>query len=160
MSFTRSKLVIALLTIGMPACASPVSGDFALKCNGTSLSSDKYIRNGEVRTTDLGIQVYVVRLEERAVYHVLFPRQEFDPVCKTDRKGNPAYISPGMITLSDTSAKDGYTSTCSMEIDRKSGSAEHTLRLEDLNGWFNQLEWQMKCTRTEIPVFDTSGNKF
>jgi hypothetical protein len=157
---TIRKSVITVLGLSMPACASPISDDFAIKCVGTAKSSDKYVRNGEVRTTNLGEQVYVIRVKERVVYRALFPRQEFDPVCGSGGKDSPAYISPGLITLSDTESEDGFTTTCSMEIDRKSGNAKHVLKLEKLNGWFNQQEWDMTCMPTDIPVFDTSGNKF
>ncbi|WP_404372170.1 hypothetical protein AB5I39_05450 [Sphingomonas sp. MMS24-J45] len=153
-----------VVSISAP-CTAAYDADatrFAIVCEGDAVFSNSRVQNGASRQNPTGPQIFVIDETNSAVFRALEPRQEFDPICGSNEKElAKAYISPGMVTASSFErSSDGTVTECNLEIDRKAGTAVYEMKMEFGFGGYNNFVWTMKCSRTSVPKFDKSRNKF
>jgi hypothetical protein len=147
-----------VLPLLLAVANAPAAERFAVVCEGTA----NFVHSGLApKSMPTGKQVYVIDTKQHRLTLALEPRQEFDPICGADGVSSKADISSGIITAWHFNrSDDGTTETCSFELDRKNGHATYELSIESPDGAINGFKWPMDCERTEIPVFNTNGNKF
>ncbi len=161
MKFRLKIVILSAIFLHSSALTASPAGDFAISCAGSASWSDSYIDNGKPRVDTTGEQIFVVRPSEHTVERALQPRQEFDPICGSDKDENRASIAPGLITASSLEFSDeGATISCSLEIDRKNGTARYQMEFAFKSGNTNSWDWRMICVPIKIPIYDTSRNKF
>jgi hypothetical protein len=146
--------VVALL---LPGADRPqVAHRFAIACTGTARFTDNVSGRESVRAYPLPRNIYVLDEAAKSVQHALEPRQEFEDVCFRDGTIDSVSFSPGLISVRSEKAGD----FCDFSVSRATGKGKYFSRAEFGGGQFSQIEFQMTCDRAEIPVFDSSRNRF
>ncbi|MBX3593857.1 hypothetical protein [Sphingomonas sp.] len=146
---------ITLLAAGI---ASGAEGPVAIACIGAATAKSD---GGSVRKGALQQQVFVFDASTETVRRAMMPRQEFEPVCGSEKGLRFVSISPGLVTVSSDDAPDGDPLwTCTFKADRMAGTARYILRGEWKDGRYHEIAWDMQCRKTEVPVFDLAKRKF
>lgn len=146
-------LVVMLLDSG---CAGATANRFAIGCTGQAVFTDNVSGKRAERKYPLPKQIYVFDEAAKTVSSALIPRQEFDAVCFRGGYIDSVTFTPGLISV--TSEAKGQR--CDFAVDRKTGKGEYFSHDDLPNGRFTEMKWTMACTKAEIPVFDSSGNRF
>jgi len=150
----KRPLLLALLLVG---AAQPVAtGPFAIRCTGTAEFRYKISGQRSSRRPDLPDQIYVVDEAARSVQRALVPRQEFEDVCRHGTQQDNRDFSPGQIMVRTLSSDR----MCAFTVSRVTGEAEYFSHQDLPGGDYDQTEWRMTCSPTQIPVFDRSRNRF
>jgi hypothetical protein len=150
----KRPLLLALLLL---AAAQPVAaGPFAIRCTGSAEFRDKISGERTTRRPELPAQIYVVDEGNRRVQRALVPRQEFEDVCGRGTEQDVRDFSPGLIMVRTLSSDR----MCDFRVNRATGEAEYFSHQDLPAGDYNQMEWRMTCSPTQIPVFDRSRNRF
>jgi len=150
---------VATTALGMVLLTSatqPVEGSFAVQCTGTARFSDTVTGELVTRNYELPRQVYVFDEATERVQRAMEPRQEFEDVCPRDGYLARIDFAPGLIQV----RSEGEGVLCDFKVSRVTGEAEFSTRQDLPGGRYNEFQWRMTCSRTEIPVFDRSRNPF
>jgi hypothetical protein len=145
---------LGLLSLSEPAFATVAP--FAIACTGIADRSYSVGGRSSTGSSDLPRQVYVLDEQAQRVQRAMEPRQQFEDVCSTDGAAARVDFSPGQVTAHS----EAIDSVCDFKVDRRTGAAEFFWRLDLPGGDFHEMEWNMTCAPTQIPVFDTSRNRF
>jgi len=129
---------------------------FAIACTGKAKFTDTIQGKAVERSYDLPRQVYVFDEVAKRVQRAMEPRQQFEDVCFRDGYINSVNFTSGLISV--RSEKSGQM--CDFKVDRSSGKAEFVTHADLPSGGLSSIEFQMTCDRTDVPVFDSSKNKF
>lgn len=151
------RIILPLLVLAAPAAAQ--AERFAIACEGTATFTHRE-GDGAPRRSPVEPmrQVYVIDEEAETVHRALEPRQEFEDLCIGSGLCFRSF-SPGLILVdTELDEPDGFAMTQLM-IDRRTGAATYEMDLR-FGRRETQTRWEMQCERTEIPVFDTSRNRF
>lgn len=140
----------------LTGAAQPPDGTFAVQCTGTARFADTVTGQLMTRNYDLPRQVYVFHEATERVQRAMEPRQEFEDVCPRDGYLSDVSFSPGLIQV--RSEGDGVL--CDFKVSRVTGEGEFYTHQDLPGGRYNEFEWRMTCSRTEVPVFDRSRNRF
>jgi len=129
---------------------------FAIRCTGTAQFTDNVLGRGNSRRYELPPQVYVLAPASRQVQRALEPRQEFEDICFRDGNIDSRSFSPGLIVV----RSEAPGRLCEFTVDRAIGEGGY-LSHEDLpGGRFSRVEFDMQCEAAQIPIFDSSRNRF
>jgi hypothetical protein len=148
-------LCLSAILLGSSAAGATASR-FAIGCTGKAVFTDNVSGKPSERKYALPKQIYVFDEAAKTVSAALIPRQQFDTVCFRGGYIDITEFSPGLISV--TSEAKGRR--CDFTVDRKTGKAEYFSHDDLPNGRYTEMTWTMACTKAEIPVFDTSGNRF
>lgn len=149
--------IVAVAAALLTGAARPATqGRFAIECTGTAQFSNTMTGQLVARTYDVPRQVYVFDEVAERVQRALEPRQEFEDVCFRGGYIASVTFSPGMISV----RSEDTGRMCDFNVSRITGEAEFFSHQDLPAGRYNQMEWRMTCSPTEIPVFDRSGNRF
>ena len=150
----RWSIILALPLVG---AAQPVpTGPFAIRCTGTAEFRNKISGERTTRRSELPAQIYIMDEGGRHVQRALMPRQEFEEVCGHGTEQDNRDFSPGLIMVRTLSSDR----MCAFTVNRMTGEAEYFSHLDLPGGDYDQMEWRMTCSPTQIPVFDRSRNRF
>lgn len=135
---------------------------FAIACDGTGAAADTVTGRIIRHQSKLKTNVYVIDDVAKTVDHALEPRQEFEPVCEVSNGGDRLVdISQGLIRATSGGDLSTTTSTtCSFEVNRRTGTAKFELKIEFSKTQYNLNVWQMQCRPTSIPTFPVEHNEF
>jgi hypothetical protein len=128
----------------------------AIACTGSARFTDNQSGQESSRDYVLPRQVYVLDEAHRRIQRALEPRQEFEDVCFSDGYINSVSFSPGLVSARSEKAD----AICDFSVSRATGKGQYFSRTDFAGGRFSQIEFQMTCDRAEIPVFDSSRNRF
>lgn len=150
-------MIVAAL--GLLPIASPMSAataPFAIACTGRAEFSRSAAGEVTRGNYDVPRQIYVLNQQAGRVQRAMEPRQQFEDVCSGTGRVTRVDFSPGLIIVHS----EGSGSLCDFKVDRRTGEAEFFSHLGLPGGDFHEMEWKMTCDRTDVPVFDTSRNRF
>jgi hypothetical protein len=138
---------------------------FAISCTGKITFEDNSASGDRARTSVIGPDIYVVDLNVGEVLHALPPRQEFERVCARGKTPQKADASPGLVQVdyhdydSINFPKERVWVDCSFKLDRETGTVLYYDKVKSEDGIEFGETREMTCTKSEIPVFDSSRNK-
>jgi hypothetical protein len=151
--FSKILIIAALAVAG---AAEPATQPFAIQCTGTARFTSDVSGERRTRNYDVPRQVYVIDEARQRVQRAMEPRQEFEDVCGRGAIVDSRDFSPGLINVRTESAG----AMCDFSVNRVTGEAEFFSVQELPGGRFGEMEWNMTCSPTEIPLFDRSRNRF
>ena len=152
----KTAMIAVMLFGGSSANAT----QFAISCKGTAVNKYMVGSLNREKSNPLPEQIYVVDEGSKVVRRALIPRQEYDTVCESKGKAPDVSIAPGLILVTGTPDFSDDYAECRLEIDRKTGKAQHFMRFSLSGDNYTEMTWDMMCKKTAIPDFDTSKNKF
>ena len=154
----RAKHTPAIIAaIGDISCGSTArASPFAIACTGTAQFTDKIGEEREVRNYPLPEQIYVFDEDAKRAQRALIPRQQFEDVCFRGGYIDNVKFTPGLIIV----RSEKQDQLCDFEVNRKTGDGEYFSHADFSADHYNEIQFKMTCSRTEVPVFDSSKNKF
>ncbi|WP_166038567.1 hypothetical protein [Sphingosinicella sp. YJ22] len=153
-----SKIGVVLGLIALTGGGGQAADRFAIQCTGDARFTDTFPNGPTVRNYDLPRQVFVFDETAERVQRVLEPRQEFEEVCAVDGYLTSVDFSAGLIQVRADNSRYGYL--CEFKVNRADGTAQFFTHRDLPHGNYSEIEWRMTCSPTEIPVFDSSRNRF
>jgi hypothetical protein len=146
-------IVLLLLAAAAPP---PRPQPFAIRCTGDAAFTDNMSGRPNTRRYDLPPQIYVLDEVGQNVRRALEPRQEFEEICFRGGEVDSRSFSQGLIVV-HSEAPGRF---CDFTVNRATGGGEYVAHEDLPAGRFSRIEFDMTCEATEIPVFDSSRNRF
>ena len=151
-----TSLFVAVIVLLTNVVVPPSSTAFAIKCVGTAQFEDNARGKVSKRHYDLPPQVYVFDPVSRRAELALEPRQQFEPICFKGGYLEEIDFSPGLIAV----RSEAPGKLCDFRVSRRNGKGEYFSQ-EDLGANLNsKIQYRLSCARSQIPQFDTNGNRF
>lgn len=150
-----SKTAIIALTV-VAAHQSAPAPPFAIQCTGSAEFTDNMSGQDDARRYDLPVQTYVLDEANGNVQRALEPRQQFEDVCFRGGYIDSRAFTPGLITV----RSEALGRLCDFTVNRSTGAAEYLSHEDMPGGRFSRIEFDMICEPAEIPVFDSTRNRF